>query len=97
MLAEEFNLICRCNCALWKKKRGGAKGGGGEVGVCACVRATLKCNMQQEAEEEEEEKEEKRVNEVKRRGPCDVLTSGGGGRGETGPDKTAQRGWAGWV
>lgn len=53
MLAEEFNLICRCNCALKKKRRkekgvmvvegrGGLKHAG--VGGVA-VHATLKCNM----------------------------------------------------
>lgn len=40
----------------------GRGGGGGGVRV----HATLKCNMQQ--------RRKKRVNEVKRRGPCDVLT-----------------------
>ena len=54
MLAEEFNLICRCNCALKKKKKKKGKkkwreavGGWlrhAEVGGVA-VRATLKCNM----------------------------------------------------
>lgn len=53
MLAEEFNLICCCNCAL--EKRG--EGGGVVEVVCVCggvkytgvggvaVHATLKCNM----------------------------------------------------
>lgn len=52
MLAEEFNLICCCNCAL-EKKRGEVVVvevvcvcGGGYTGVGGvAVHATLKCNM----------------------------------------------------
>lgn len=50
MLAEEFNLICCCNCALEKKGRSSGGGGvcvvGGYTGVGGvAVHATLKCNM----------------------------------------------------
>lgn len=45
MLAEEFNLICRCNCALKKKKKSGGGGGRGGVEACWGGRGRGACNF----------------------------------------------------